>query len=514
MSKSGIKGKITEVLRLQPHKPCNRLSDKELIEEEAHCRKELIRLVLSLSIHVGTCTTHGVLSAGTTLPIHVPVVVWVAYSLTKVAKRHRALRVEMLTQRKNIRPQKFKAKRYALPVVLGLISPILSALGADILNDIVLTLIGSDALFNLGMPGKETFVDFDCSGAPDSNDIMQVVTAGDINNSQELNLTEQLGEAAIQEVLEKWIERMEKGMPDDFAQLIEELQPENIISRAGIILPNNYQIYCDVCAQQINDGFSCLECHDLDLCRDCFVGMKHQDVRSHEYEEFKIEEEITQIQRIMASLRRGNITVASRRGGFVKCNKCSDTLSTPSTNFKSDPVYYYSCKGCDDFDVCLKCFPKEVSGPAHKDHSFVMTVATDDEATISRLSPTTSTLPSPRSPGGTSPGTFQYLPTPSPRSGSYTSLFGPHSISRTATEPSLSPTASSTPTRRVSSEQGAYRVRDVYCDACHLPIETNQHWRCFDPDCTASSSMDLHLHCRDQRVGIHRSHHDMRLVST
>ncbi|KAG8739348.1 hypothetical protein FRC12_016347, partial [Ceratobasidium sp. 428] len=137
---SRIRNKVTDVLKLQPHKACRALTNEELIEEEAFCRKELVRLVLSLSIHVGTCTTHGVLSAGTTLPLHLPVVVWVAYSLTKVARRHRALKIEVRSNRPHIELKKLKTRRFAVPVVLGLISPVLSALGADVLNEIVLTL--------------------------------------------------------------------------------------------------------------------------------------------------------------------------------------------------------------------------------------------------------------------------------------------------------------------------------------------------------------------------------------
>ncbi|QRV92577.1 Zinc finger, ZZ type protein [Ceratobasidium sp. AG-Ba] len=382
---SRIRGKITDVLRLQPQKPCDALTNEELIAEESRCRRELVRLVLSLSIHIGTCTTHGVLSAGTTLPIHVPVVVWVAYSLTKVAKRHKALRAEIRTNRPHVQLEKLKVKRFALPVVLGLISPVLSALGADILNDIVLTLVGTDTLCSVSMPGKGDFVSFSGDSAG-SSDAMQVVTAGDEDN--QFSITETVSQEAIQALFERWAEHIEKGAPEDFARLVADLEPESISDRAGVILPSGYQVYCDYCKEKINNGFSCTECHEFDLCRECYVGMKHKDARIHDYEEFKIEEEITQIQRIMASLRRGNIAIASRRGGYVQCNKCTSVLSTPSTNLKSNPVYYYTCQGCEDFDVCLKCFQEEVSSPMHKGHTFIMTVATDDEATISRLSPT------------------------------------------------------------------------------------------------------------------------------
>jgi hypothetical protein len=145
-----LRNKITEVLHLQPYKPCGTLTNKELIDEEAHCRQELIRLVLSLTLHIGTCTTHAVLSAGTSLPLHLPVVVWIAYSLTKTARRHRALKAEVQVNRPRIQLKKLRTKRLAAPVVLALISPILSALGADIINEIVFTLAGSDTVLSIG----------------------------------------------------------------------------------------------------------------------------------------------------------------------------------------------------------------------------------------------------------------------------------------------------------------------------------------------------------------------------
>src|SRR4051812_24737186 len=124
---SRIRHKITDVLNLQPYRDCKTLDDTELVDQEAECRREIVRLVLSLAIHVGTCTTHAVLSAGTSLPLHLPVVVWIAYSLTKTAKRHRALRTEIQTKRQGIKLKRLPAKRFAAPVALALLSPILSA---------------------------------------------------------------------------------------------------------------------------------------------------------------------------------------------------------------------------------------------------------------------------------------------------------------------------------------------------------------------------------------------------
>ncbi|KAG9108268.1 hypothetical protein FRC07_008468 [Ceratobasidium sp. 392] len=473
---SRFRNKITDVLKLQPHKPCGSLTNEELIEEEAHCRKELVRLVLSLSIHVGTCTTHGVLSAGTTLPIHVPVVVWVAYSLTKVARRHRALKIEIRDNRPKIELKKLKTRRFAVPVVLGLISPVLSALGADILNEIVLTLVGSDTICSIGLPSVSKPVDISGDSCAPGDGFEFVTATGDDSPDHQFSVTEQVSQEAIQALLERWAEHIEGGAPEDFARLVQDL---------------NSEVHCNACGLQISNGFSCSECHDFDLCRGCYYGMKHPDVKQHEYEEFKIEEEITQIQRIMGSLRRENVTVACSRGGFVQCNKCQNTLSTPTSNFKADPVYYYTCKGCDDFDVCLKCFPEEELSPVHKGHVFGMTVATDDEATISRLSPTTSKLGTPQSPGtprlpGT-PGTpstwnFRRSPLPSPETKTHTrlpSLFQsppvPPPVPRKKSRASSSPT---TP-RKTSARE--LPVQPLYwCDCCVTLIESSQRWQCLE----------------------------------
>ncbi|KAG8679194.1 hypothetical protein FRC08_017138, partial [Ceratobasidium sp. 394] len=184
---SSFRNKITDVLKLQPHKACDSLTNEELIEEEAHCRKELVRLVLSLSIHVGTCTTHGVLSAGTTLPIHLPVVVWIAYSLTKVARRHRALKTEVRANRPKIELKKLKTRRFAVPVVLGLISPVLSALGADILNEIVLTLVGSDTICSIGMPSGGKPIDISGDSAAGESGFDFVTASADDGADNQFN---------------------------------------------------------------------------------------------------------------------------------------------------------------------------------------------------------------------------------------------------------------------------------------------------------------------------------------
>jgi hypothetical protein len=196
---SRIKNKITDVLKLQPHKPCFSLTKEELVKEEAHCRRELVRLVLSLSIHVGTCATHGALSAGTSLPIHLPVVVWIAYSLTKTARRHQALKLEIRNHRPGIQLQKLKARRFAAPVILGLISPILSALGADIINEIVLVLAGSDNIFSIGSTnGLNTSGDPHVSGDSD----FKVVTASEEDCNNEFNVAEQVRGPSLTETVD------------------------------------------------------------------------------------------------------------------------------------------------------------------------------------------------------------------------------------------------------------------------------------------------------------------------
>lgn len=181
---SSFKKKITDVLKLQPLKPCDALSDEELLDEEVKTRGELGRLVASLSLHVGTCAAHGALSAGATVPFHLPAVVWIAYSLTKCAKRHRALRIELRQQHRcHLKKKNMKNKRIAASIILGLISPILAALGADIISEIVTALAGSDTLLHIG--------------SSSDNSGFKVMTAKDdgvfqIDGSSDFNITKEV----------------------------------------------------------------------------------------------------------------------------------------------------------------------------------------------------------------------------------------------------------------------------------------------------------------------------------
>jgi Na+-transporting NADH:ubiquinone oxidoreductase subunit NqrF len=74
------------------------------------------------------------------------------------------------------------------------------------------------------------------------------------------------------------------------------------------------------------------------------MGMKHQDVKQHMYNEFRVEEEISQIQRIMSSLRREKLVIESGRGGHTQCNVCHSLLSTPTSTMKRTQLsFYYQC---------------------------------------------------------------------------------------------------------------------------------------------------------------------------
>ncbi|KAG8712946.1 hypothetical protein FRC11_013753 [Ceratobasidium sp. 423] len=312
---------IKEILGInsRPTKPCKDMTNQELIEEELWHRMELTRLVLSLGIHIGTCTTHGVLSAGTTLPIHLPVVIFIAYRLTKVALRHRAIKTEVKTNRSGLQFNKLSTssgKRLTGGIVLMILTPILSAVGADIVNEIVSAIAGSNlvAIASLGS-SSSTLALGECSADGSGTDF--VLATGDGSGSNDVSACGKASEAIIDELLDIWSEKLIRSVSDEFEQLVEDIDPAN---KANKTLPSHYQVYCNACCARINKGYSCVECHDFDLCRDCFVGVKHQDVKRHPYTEFKVQEEISQIQRIMTSLRRESVVVEHGRGNHTRCN--------------------------------------------------------------------------------------------------------------------------------------------------------------------------------------------------
>lgn len=244
--------------------------------------------------------------------------------------------------------------------------------------------------------------------------------------------------------------------------------------------------------------------------------MKHQDVKKHPYTEFKVQEEISQIQRIMISLRRESVIVEHGRGSHTRCNVCHSMISEPTKLSKRNKakVTYYRCKrnaitfrmrlilfvgkNCPDFDICTKCFPtvcatlwfrrgssllgQEAAKDIHEDHKFNMIVATDDEATISRLSPA---IHKRNSSGSSRSGSSSYIKTPvsSPEllasptllSPKHSSLFSPTFGSASPSLPrSRSPSYASVPENIWASGQL------FACDACQRNINDDHRLKCVE----------------------------------
>ncbi|ELU36989.1 ZZ domain-containing protein [Rhizoctonia solani AG-1 IA] len=463
----------------RPIKPCKDMTTEELLEEELWHRLELTRLVLSLSIHIGTCTTHGVLSAGTTLPIHLPVVVFIAYKLTKVALRHRAIRAEARINRRNIQFRKIsssRGKRLTDGIVLMILTPIFSAIGADIVNDIICAVAGTDLvkIVSIGSSSSSSTVAFgECSIDQSGTDIILYEGDGRGMNVEKNDISV-CGEAIIEKLVEIWSQKLIHSAPDEFTQLVEEI---DLNSRAKQTLPSHYQ------------------------CYDCFVGVKHQDVKRHPYIEFKVQEEISQIQRIMVSLQRETVIVEHGRGSHTKCNVCHSMISEPTKiGRRTEMSTYYRCeesvascvtqlipsigKSCPDFDICTKCFPTEAAKAIHEDHKFNMIVATDDEATISRLSPTTDT----RSPSDSfRSGSSGWVQTPVgspepvasptlPSSRSHSNLFTPTPWMNSPTSPTSPPPIYSS----VFPENVWHRGQHFACDACYCSINDDKRLSCVE----------------------------------
>jgi hypothetical protein len=77
------------------------------------------------------------------------VVVFIAYKLTKVALRHRAIKTEIKANRRGVQLRKISSggeKRLTAGIILVILAPILSAIGADIVNEIICTLAGTDPI--------------------------------------------------------------------------------------------------------------------------------------------------------------------------------------------------------------------------------------------------------------------------------------------------------------------------------------------------------------------------------
>ncbi|KAJ1303476.1 hypothetical protein OPQ81_011663 [Rhizoctonia solani] len=493
----------------RPTKSCKEMTEQELVEEELWHRTELIRLVLSLSVHIGTCTTHGVLSAGTTLPFHLPVVVYIAYRLTKIAIRHRAIRTEAKTNRTGIQFRRLSssgAKRLTGAMVLMILTPILAAVGADIVNEIVSTIAGSDsiAIANVGS-SSSTFALGECSTDGSGTDF--VLATGDISGENDVSISGKASSYIIEELLDIWSDKLIHSVSEEFEQLVEDIDPAN---KANKTLASHYQVCCNACNSRINKGYSCVECHDFDLCRDCFVGMKHQDVKRHPYTEFRVQEEISQIQRIMTSLRRESVIVEHGRGSHTRCNVCHSMISEPTKLSKRNKAEatYYRCKSCPDFDICIKCFPTEATKDIHEDHKFNMIVATDDEATISRLSPPTHKR---NSFGSSRSGSSSYLKTTvgSPEALASPTLLPPRGrsslFSATFGRPSPTLSRSRSPSYPSPAENVWLPGQLFACDACQRTIKDNRRLKCIDCE------VDLHVKCQNWSDRVHERYHRTRI---
>ncbi|CAE6498600.1 unnamed protein product [Rhizoctonia solani] len=489
----------------RPTKPCKDMSEQELIEEELWHRMELTRLVLSLSIHIGTCTTHGVLSAGTTLPLHLPVVVFIAYRLTKIALRHRAIKAEVKTNRSGIQFRRLSSgggKRLTGGIVLMILTPILAAVGADLVNEIVSAIAGSDpiAIANIGS-SSSTLALGECSADGSGTDF--VLATGDDSCDNDVSACGEASEAIIEELLEIWSEKLIHSVSNEFKQLVEEIDTAN---KANKILPSHYQlvyikVYCNACHTRIKRGYSCVECHDLDLCHGCFIGTKHQDVWQHAYTEFKVQEEISQIQRIMISLRRESVVVEHGRGSHTRCNICRSTISEPTKLSKQNKA-------------TVKLVPtsifalSEAAKNIHEDHKFNMVLATDDEATILRLSPATRTR---RLSGSSYSSSSSYLKTPVDSSESLASstLLLPRSHS-SLFSPTFGPTPPISPILRSPSYSSVpeniwFPGQSFACDACQRNIDDDHRLSCVDCE------VDLHVKCQNWSVRGHERYHRTRI---
>lgn len=168
-----------DILSSEPLIPCCDLKNKALLAEESKLRAastcdptaiftpnltppfvQVYARVVSLATHIGTCTAHGVLSAGTTLPFHLPVVIWVAYKLKGDIKRRAALKKE--AKRRGLTLLILKKRNVAIPVAFSLLTPALTEIGGDLINDLVLEISGPGGpseIMDIPMPSTDAAAD-------------------------------------------------------------------------------------------------------------------------------------------------------------------------------------------------------------------------------------------------------------------------------------------------------------------------------------------------------------------
>src|SRR5260221_7713139 len=115
------------------------LTNHQILLEECRKREEVYAGVANLAIHMGSLGFHCA-TGEMTLPLHLPVILWIVYRLLRNMRRRKKLRAAAL-QRK-LKLKKIQLRNVAIPTMLALLAPGLEHLGAVGLNELVVDLHG------------------------------------------------------------------------------------------------------------------------------------------------------------------------------------------------------------------------------------------------------------------------------------------------------------------------------------------------------------------------------------
>jgi len=420
--------------------------------EERRKREEICASFINIAKQMGGSLGLHLISGGVGLPLHLPFILWQVYQLLKNLKRRMKLRSVAL--KRDLKLKKIGLRNIAISTTIALVSPGLARLGARGVNEFIIDLYGGPIRpVSVKVPNI-----LQGSGPIDGVQVQDIYLADTDSLPQDsFCLADQLGQDMVDNALDKLKEKLSKEPedpegepPEGFTDLVQALLDG--IPTGGILLSNRFTFHCDRCSKKLQDNwFSCPVCDDYDLCTDCFT--RNDYTHRHELafaKQAEISDEIDELRRLLTSIQDGALTIAEPRGAFAFCDGC---------RLRIENRIYYTCKQCEDFDLCRSCLIDPTKRGEHKSHDFVPVKAAPQ-------TPETSLPPS----------------------------------------PTIHPTR--TPVKKITIS--SYTDYEICCDVCKTLITSTIWTRCSELSC---KDLDLHEHCSKTDIGPHNRWHPLVLVS-
>jgi len=256
---------------------------------------------------------------------------------------------DVALQRK-LKLQKVPLQNEAFPTMLALFVPRLEHLGDVGLDELVMDLNGGP------MDGVQGHELYDAASA--------VLSGGD-----NLSLASLAGQERVDMALEllegqllKESQHLEENPPEGFRDLVQALL--NGVSTRGILRSNRFIVRCGMCSRQLQDQWlNCPICDDYDICTDCFT--RNDCNHKHELEfarQADVSNKINQLRQLLFSIQGGAFTIFDARGAYTFCDGCH---RRPGNGI------HYSCKQCENFDLCRRCLIDPTKRGHHGTHEFV-----------------------------------------------------------------------------------------------------------------------------------------------